>query len=138
MNQRLPASTGDTSARAHAAVGPGEAPDLDKGALDEVTGGSGELLAELVAEYDAMAGPLFASLAEAVARADLREIGRIAHTFKGSSGMMGARGVMRLSEQIEQAARASDMAAVTAVFASFAECHEATLKAFHALRDAAV
>lgn len=133
MDEKSPATGPDGTMVARANSAEDAAPDLDMNVLQEITCGSQELLQEIVGEYIAMAADVFATLSGALGQSDVHQIGRLAHTLKGSSGMIGAVTVMRASEALEEAALTGDMTVVRAAFAALAARHAATLQKLRAL-----
>jgi HPt (histidine-containing phosphotransfer) domain-containing protein len=103
--------------------------------LHEITAGSQEILQEIVGEYIGMAADVLSTLGGAVGGSDAHQIAQLSHTLKGSSGMIGAVGVMRACEVLEDAALAGDMLAAGAAFAELTERHASTVKKLRALQE---
>ena len=76
-------------------------------ALDQETGGG--LFAELLELFHDGTPLRLASIRRALAAGDARQVEREAHSLKGSSGALGAIGLMQLAGELEHRARAGDL-----------------------------
>jgi two-component system sensor histidine kinase/response regulator len=88
-------------------------PPLDRGVLTGLRGLQGEVDTDIVAELagmfveDTRSG--LSELEEAMQRGDAQAVGRTAHTLKGSSGSMGARGMAGICARLESAGVSGDL-----------------------------
>jgi histidine phosphotransfer protein HptB len=95
---------------------------LDREQIEFLIGlddGAGEVLAEIVGEYLAMAVELRAETQAAMDQGDLDAARRLAHTFKGASANVGARRLAEVCAEIEAYARNGDRRALAALPARF-------------------
>lgn len=72
---------------------------------------------------------------QACDQADFEGLRHTAHSFKGSSGNLGAQQLANLCQTIETAAREQDLAAVQAALAPLPEALEQALAALRAAQD---
>ena len=86
---------------------------LDRQVILGLRGLQGEHETDIVAELAGMflddARPRLSELEEAVRGGDAPTVGRLAHTLKGSSANMGARGMSALCARLEDAGAAGDL-----------------------------
>jgi HPt (histidine-containing phosphotransfer) domain-containing protein len=82
---------------------------LDRARLLEVSGGLEGFSEELVELFVEDARSRIAAIIEAVRRGDAAEVGREAHSLKGSASNVGAGAMERLSRELEMAARSGDL-----------------------------
>jgi CheY-like chemotaxis protein len=88
-------------------------PPLDREVLVDLRGLQGEDDTDIVAELagmfveDTRSG--LSELEEAMQRGDAQAVGRTAHTLKGSSGSMGARGMSGICARLERAGASGDL-----------------------------
>ncbi len=74
---------------------------IDRGVLDELTGGDDELAASLVADYVEASSDDLGALRAALADASEDEVRRQAHRIKGAARIVGAREVVTLADRLE-------------------------------------
>jgi two-component system, sensor histidine kinase and response regulator len=86
---------------------------LDRAVISGLRGLQGEHETDIVAELAGMflddARPRISALEEAVLGGDAPAVERLAHTLKGSSANMGARGMSVLCAQLENAGASGDL-----------------------------
>jgi HPt (histidine-containing phosphotransfer) domain-containing protein len=86
---------------------------LDREVISSLRGLQGEDETDIVAELAGMfledARPRLSALEEAVQNDDAPAVERLAHTLKGSSGNMGARGMSALCARLEDAGASGDL-----------------------------
>ena len=90
-------------------------PGFDPAQLKEISGGDTEFEREIASEYLDQAQGLLAAIAPALEGGDTAEIGRIAHTLKGSSRTIGAEAVAAISAELERIAASGDLALAAGV-----------------------
>lgn len=90
-------------------------PHLDLDTLHELRGIMGAEFATLLQTFATDSAMRITMLEEAAAAVDADALRRAAHSFKGSSGNMGARQLAELCRQIEQLAHAGDAQAGAAL-----------------------
>lgn len=78
-------------------------------ALDEVTGGDSEFLAELVYTFLEDAPVLLSDLQQAIEGGDASEVRRLAHSLKGNGRDFGAKVFAGLCEKLEKRAANDDL-----------------------------
>ena len=87
------------------AAPPAEASVLDQNVLDELrkleADGAPDLLADLIGLFQQETPPLLDSIHDAVATGNADKLRAAAHTLKGSSSSLGARGLAALSADLE-------------------------------------
>ncbi len=86
---------------------------MDRGAIAGLRGLQGEDDTDIVAELAGIflddARSRLRALEEAVQKGDAPAVERVAHTLKGSSGNMGARGMSYLCTRLEDAGASGDL-----------------------------
>ncbi|MEW6268733.1 MAG: Hpt domain-containing protein [Thermodesulfobacteriota bacterium] len=82
-----------------------DATPLDRGELEQASLGDAAFERELLVEFLAGSQALIAELGEALAARDAQELGRAAHSLKGSCWTIGARPMGRACELLEADAR---------------------------------
>ena len=84
-------------------------------------GAEGHVVAELVGLFIEHAPPKITAIREAIAGGDAEAAKRAAHSLKGSSANVGARGMQQVCEQIEQAAAGGVLSQAPALLAQLEE-----------------
>jgi HPt (histidine-containing phosphotransfer) domain-containing protein len=79
------------------------------------------VVAELVQLFIEHAPPKITAIREALVHGDAGAVKRAAHSLKGSSANVGARGMQQVCERIEHAAAAGDLAGTPALLAQLEE-----------------
>ena len=103
----------------------GAPPTVDRGALEQLQEdlGGREALRDVIATFLGKSPSVIAALRDAASRGDVEGLRRHAHMLKGTSAMLGARGVSEQCAAIEADARAGAVpdaeARVTAVEAAY-------------------
>jgi HPt (histidine-containing phosphotransfer) domain-containing protein len=85
-------------------------------ALDEVTGGDAEFLAELVDTFLEDAPLLLTDLHQAIQAGDAGEVRRLAHSLKGNGRDFGANAFAQLCETLEHDAADGNLSAAQELF----------------------
>jgi len=115
--RRQPARHGDKSES-----GGGSTPVLDADTLARLRqldpGGQRGFVAQVLRTFDTTLDRHLGGLADAAARQDVAEAGRIAHTLKSSSAAIGALAFSRCCFDVEQLARKDDPATLGAPLAA--------------------
>jgi len=88
---------------------------FEHGRLSEISGGDAEFEREIAGEYVTQAWGLLAEISAAIERGDPELLRRSAHTLKGSSRTIGARGVAEMAAQLEKLAGHAGPLAATLV-----------------------
>jgi PAS domain S-box-containing protein len=108
-------------------AGSGAAPPaevLDQNVLDELrkleADGAPDLLADLIGLFQQETPPLLDSIRDAVATGNADKLRAAAHTLKGSSGSLGARGLAALCADLERVGRSGSVAGAAALLAPLA------------------
>lgn len=109
-------------------------PALDLTVLEQITGGSTEMLRELLGDFADMSKKLVAEMAAGVERGDAKAVARAAHTLKGSSGLIGAQALRFKCEALEKTAVTGGLGDARHLLASVEQIHAATML----LLDAAI
>ena len=87
-----------------------EAPSVDLFPLHDIAGDDAAIAEEIVHDLAESAADLLARSEGALGVDDALSLTRLAHTLKGSSGIIGATSLRRCAEAIERAAVACDLA----------------------------
>lgn len=106
---------------------------VNASALQEITGGNATIMEDIVGEFAETAREMVAKLDTALRAGDILGAMRAAHTLKGSSGIIGAGRLHRLSLAVERSASTGDLAAARDYFAKLQEVHPASIAALQAL-----
>jgi CheY-like chemotaxis protein/HPt (histidine-containing phosphotransfer) domain-containing protein len=103
---------------------PATAGVLDQNVLDELrkleADGAPDLLADLIGLFQQETPPLLDSIRDAVATGNADKLRAAAHTLKGSSGSLGARGLAALCADLERVGRSGSVAGAAALLAPLA------------------
>lgn len=102
------------------------APALDLSVLEQITGGSAEMLRDLLSTFTRTSKQLVEDMERALSRGDAKLFLRAAHTLKGASGILGARALQRACEAVEDAASEQGLEAARDLFPKLEQCHAAT------------
>jgi two-component system sensor histidine kinase/response regulator len=84
-------------------------PEVDMGALREITGGDAEFERDLVATFVSSGDRCLAEIVSALKVSDLDTIGKRAHALKGASANIYAAGLAAAASSLESAARANSV-----------------------------
>ena len=105
--------------RLHAALvnwmppeGDGMAPDFDVAVLEDLVGGEGEVVRQLLGDYLESLRSARAELESAFESGDLAVVAAISHRLKSSSRSVGAMALGHLCSDLERAAKSGDGKAV--------------------------
>ncbi len=88
------------------------APEVDMGALREITGGDAEFERELVETFVSSGDKCLAEILSAYRARDFETIGKRAHALKGASANIHASGLAAAASSLESAARANSAAEI--------------------------
>jgi CheY-like chemotaxis protein len=91
-----------------------------------------DFVGDLIAKFLGDVEPRLEGMREAVARADLAELGRLAHAVKGASASIGAQIMTTLSAKLEDQARSGIAADVAAILAGLMREYERARQALEA------
>ena len=92
-------------------------PIFDPAQLQEISGGDSEFEREITSEYLVQAQGLITGIAHGLEGGDVAEIGRLAHTLKGSSRTIGAEAVATVCAELERAAGTGDLSPAAGMLA---------------------
>jgi HPt (histidine-containing phosphotransfer) domain-containing protein len=93
------------------------ATEFDHGQLEAITGGDTGFEREVLEEYLQSAPRDVAKLRSAVAAGDAAATAAAAHSIKGASATIGAKGFAAIALELEQAGKQKDLAGAPAVLA---------------------
>jgi signal transduction histidine kinase/CheY-like chemotaxis protein/HPt (histidine-containing phosphotransfer) domain-containing protein len=97
---------------------PDNLPALDPAEALEQTGGSMDMLRDLVALFSEECPKLMGEIRDSIARSDAAALRRAAHTLKGSAGIFAARAAAGAAAELESVARTGDLTGVEQAMAA--------------------
>ncbi len=106
---------------------------VDASALQEIAGGDPAIMDDIVGEFAETARETVARVDTALRAGDVLGAMRAAHSLKGSSGMIGAGPLHRLSLAVERSAATGDLATARGHFVSLQKVHLASIAELRAL-----
>ncbi len=101
--------------------------------LQEITGGDAAIMDDIVGEFAETARDMMTKLDLALDAGDVLGAMRAAHTLKGSSGIIGAGLLHRVSLAVERSAATGDLVGAREHFARLQNLHPASIAALQAL-----
>jgi HPt (histidine-containing phosphotransfer) domain-containing protein len=105
--------------------------------LREVAMGDGEFLCELIDIYLDDAPRQLEALATAVSSQDTAGVSTAAHKLKGSSGNVGAEGLVALCQKLEASAKASRLQEIPPLFEQLAQEFGEVNETLHSMKAGA-
>jgi HPt (histidine-containing phosphotransfer) domain-containing protein len=97
--------------------------------------GEADVLAEVLQLFTEEVPKRIRALQAALEAGDVAQVGRAAHSLKGSSGNIGAGSMLEVCRKLDDAAKAGDLAAITPLVATLTEeYHRVELEIKHLLQ----